>query len=87
MPMAIQKIMPSVPRRAGTGLDISGAVVLFAAIVLQVVLGIATLLWRVPLPLALLHQAMAMLVLTVATMHAAALAERLPRAIAAPVAP
>jgi heme a synthase len=61
-----------------------GAVALFAAIVLQVALGIATLVWRVPPPLALLHQAMAMLVLTVATMHAAALAERLPRAIAAP---
>jgi heme a synthase len=62
----------------------SGAVGLFAAIVLQAALGIATLLWRVPQPLALLHQAMAMLVLTVATMHAAALAERLPRTIAAP---
>ena len=49
-----------------------------------VALGIATLLWRVPLPLALLHQAMAMLVLTVATVHAAALAQRLPRVIAAP---
>ena len=61
-----------------------GAFALLAAVVLQVALGIATLLWRVPLPLALLHQAMAMLVLTVAAVHAAALAERLPRAIAAP---
>ena len=61
-----------------------GAVALLAAVVLQVALGIATLLWRVPLPLALLHQAMAMLVLTVATVHAAALAQRLPRVIAAP---
>ena len=61
-----------------------GAVALFAAIVLQVALGIATLLWRVPLPLALLHQAVAMLVLTVATMHAAVIAKRLPRAVAAP---
>ncbi len=61
-----------------------GAVALLAAVVLQVALGIATLLWRVPLPLALLHQAMAMLVLTVAAVHAAALAQRLPRVIAAP---
>jgi heme a synthase len=48
-----------------------GAFVLFAAILLQVALGIATLLWVVPLSLALLHQAMAMLVLTAATVHAA----------------
>ena len=34
-----------------------GAFALFAAVTLQVALGIATLLWRVPLPLALLHQA------------------------------
>jgi hypothetical protein len=33
---------------------------------------------------ALAHQAMAMLVLTAATLHAATLAERVPRAIAAP---
>jgi cytochrome c oxidase assembly protein subunit 15 len=45
--------------------------VLFAAIVLQIALGVATLLWVVPLPLALSHQAMAMLVLTAATVHAA----------------
>jgi cytochrome c oxidase assembly protein subunit 15 len=47
-----------------------GAFVLFAAIVLQIALGIATLLWVVPLSLALLHQAMAMLVLTAASVHA-----------------
>ena len=51
----------------------TGAFVLFAAILLQVALGIATLLWVVPLSLALLHQAMAMLVLTAATVHAALL--------------
>jgi cytochrome c oxidase assembly protein subunit 15 len=48
-----------------------GAFTLFAAVVLQMALGIATLLLVVPLPLALLHQAMAMLVLTAATAHAA----------------
>ena len=50
-----------------------GAFALFAAVTLQVALGIVTLLWRVPLPLALLHQAMAMLVLTAAALHAAGL--------------
>jgi len=49
----------------------TGAFVLFAAVILQMALGIATLLWVVPLSLALLHQAMAMLVLTAATVHAA----------------
>ena len=48
-----------------------GALALFAASALQVALGIATLLLVVPLPLALLHQAGAMLLLTVATLHAA----------------
>jgi heme a synthase len=48
-----------------------GALTLFAASALQVALGIATLLLVVPLPLALLHQAGAMLLLTVATLHAA----------------
>jgi heme a synthase len=60
------------------------AVVLFAAVTLQVALGIVTLVLRVPLPLALAHQAMVMLILTVATLHAATLAERAPQAIAAP---
>jgi heme a synthase len=49
----------------------TGAFVLFAAILLQIALGIATLLWVVPVSLALLHQAMAMLVLTAATVHVA----------------
>jgi cytochrome c oxidase assembly protein subunit 15 len=53
-----------------------GALVLFTAVVLQMALGIATLLLVVPLPLALGHQAMAMLVLTAATVHAANLGRR-----------
>ncbi len=51
----------------------TGAFMLLGAVTLQIVLGIFTLLWRVALPLALAHQAMAMLVLTAATLHAAAL--------------
>jgi heme a synthase len=49
----------------------TGALIVFATVALQVGLGVATLLLVVPLPLALLHQAMAMLVLTAATVHAA----------------
>lgn len=63
-----------------------GAVVLLAAVTLQAVLGIITLLLRVPIAVALLHQAGAMLVLTVATIYAASLMTakvRLP-ALAAP---
>jgi cytochrome c oxidase assembly protein subunit 15 len=48
-----------------------GALALLAAVVLQIGLGVATLLLVVPLPLALLHQAGAMVVLTVVTFHAA----------------
>jgi heme a synthase len=48
-----------------------GALALLTAVALQIALGVATLLLVVPLPLALLHQAGAMLVLTVATLHAA----------------
>jgi len=47
------------------------AFALLAAVTLQAALGVATLLLRVPLPVALLHQAMAMIVLTIATVHAA----------------
>ena len=43
---------------------------LVAAVTLQAALGILTLLMVVPISLALMHQAMAMVVLTVATMHA-----------------
>ena len=52
------------------------AAVLAGAVTLQALLGIWTLLWRVPLSLALAHQAMAMLVLTIATTHAALIDSR-----------
>jgi len=69
---------------AGKGPALRGAVVLLAAVAAQAALGIYTLLLRAPLALALLHQAVAMVVLTAAIVHAAALAERIPRALAAP---
>jgi len=59
-----------VARTTRNGSARAGALVLFAAIVVQIVLGVVTLLWVVPLPLALAHQAAAMLVLTAATLQA-----------------
>jgi cytochrome c oxidase assembly protein subunit 15 len=43
-------------------------------VTLQAALGISTLLAQAPLGLALMHQAMAMIVLTIAVLHARALA-------------
>ena len=56
-------------RRAGPAR--AGAFVLAASVVLQVALGVATLLLQVPLAVALAHQGLAMLVLTAAAVHAA----------------
>jgi cytochrome c oxidase assembly protein subunit 15 len=65
--------------RAGKGRALAGALALAGAVTLQAALGIWTLLEVAPLSLSLLHQAMAMLVLTTATLHAARLAEPAPR--------
>jgi len=47
-----------------------GAAVLLGAVTLQAVLGILTLIYQVPLLLALCHQGMALIVLTIAVAHA-----------------
>jgi cytochrome c oxidase assembly protein subunit 15 len=47
-----------------------GALALAGAVALQAALGILTLLAQAPLALALMHQAMAMIVLTIAVLHA-----------------
>jgi heme a synthase len=63
-----------------------GAVILTAAVALQALLGIFALIMVVPIELALMHQAMAMVVLTVATLHAAMVSERtLREALASPL--
>jgi heme a synthase len=59
---------------------IRGAVWLVAAITLQATLGILTLLNQVPIDLALTHQAVAIVVLTLATVQAERLAARQPDA-------
>jgi heme a synthase len=68
-------------RAVKSGSVVTGAVWLAVAVTLQAALGIWTLLMVAPLSLALLHQAMAMIVLTIATVHAVSVAEPAPRAL------
>jgi cytochrome c oxidase assembly protein subunit 15 len=67
--------------------ETAGAIVLAGAVTLQAALGIATLLSHAPIELALVHQVLAILVFTVAVMHAERLWHRteilVPRAIEA----
>jgi heme a synthase len=56
------------------GAAVRGALALACAVTLQAALGIATLLEQAPLGLALMHQAMAMIVLTIAVLHAQGMA-------------
>ncbi len=66
------------------GPAVLGAILLAVAVTLQAALGIWTLLMVAPLSLALLHQAMAMVVLTIATVHAASVAEGAPQGLTSP---
>jgi heme a synthase len=61
----------------------AGATILAAAITIQAALGVLTLLYQVPIALALAHQGMALVVLTIAVVHAERLATFTPRADAA----
>jgi cytochrome c oxidase assembly protein subunit 15 len=63
-------------RTAQHGTAWRGALALFIAVTLQAALGITTLLLVVPLGLAMLHQAMAIIVLTAAVVHAAQMTRR-----------
>jgi cytochrome c oxidase assembly protein subunit 15 len=76
-----------VARADKSGPALRGAVVLLAAVALQAALGVFMLLSRTPLPLALLHQAVAMLVLTAATVHAAGVVARPRHSGAEPTGP
>jgi len=60
-----------VARTMQKGWVVFSAFALASAVTIQASLGIWTLLLRVPINLALMHQAMAMVVLTIATTHAA----------------
>jgi cytochrome c oxidase assembly protein subunit 15 len=59
-----------VARTRDAGATLGGALTLAGAVLLQSALGILTLLYVTPLPLALAHQVMAMVVLTIAVVHA-----------------
>jgi cytochrome c oxidase assembly protein subunit 15 len=67
---------------------VNGAVWLAAAMILQAVLGVFTLLHQVPIDLALAHQAVAMVVLTLAIFQVERLAvqpQPVPRKLGLPV--
>jgi cytochrome c oxidase assembly protein subunit 15 len=59
-----------VARTVKKGSVLTGAVLVAVAVTLQAALGIWALLTVVPLPIALMHQAMAMITLTLAVIHA-----------------
>jgi cytochrome c oxidase assembly protein subunit 15 len=69
----------SVARMEKRGSALTGAALIAAAVTVQAALGIWTLLSVVALPLALMHQAMAMVTLTLAVIH---LARLMPRQVA-----
>jgi heme a synthase len=86
--LAILHAVDAIRSRAGTA-AIGGAAWLVAAITLQATLGILTLLNQVPLPLALAHQAVAIVVLTLAVFQAERLVarpQRQPRNLVQPLA-
>jgi heme a synthase len=60
---------------------LGSAAIVAVAVTLQAALGIWTLLLRVPIDLALLHQATAMLLLTATTVHAARVVGRVPHEV------
>jgi len=64
-----------------------GALILAGAVTLQAGLGIVTLLNEAPLPLAFAHQVLAILVFTIAVLHAERLCHRADRRLAHPAAP
>jgi cytochrome c oxidase assembly protein subunit 15 len=73
--------------RARAGVVVGGAWWLLAALLLQAVLGILTLLNQVPIDLALAHQAMAIVVLTIAVVNVERLSPRRAGAVSERLAP
>jgi heme a synthase len=73
--LAILHAIDAVRSRAGSA-AVNGAVLLAVAVMLQAALGILTLLHQVPILLALAHQAVAIVVLTLAILQAERLAAR-----------
>lgn len=75
--LALLHLIDAVRSRAGAG-TARGAAVLFATLTFQAVIGILTLLYEVPILLALAHQAAAIVVLSVAVGHAERLMKGVP---------
>jgi cytochrome c oxidase assembly protein subunit 15 len=75
--VALLHAVDALRSRAGTGAA-NGAAWLAAAVVLQAALGILTLLHQVPIGLALAHQAVAIVVLTLAVLQAGRVTAPLP---------
>jgi heme a synthase len=75
--LALLHVVDAIGSRAGSA-AINGALWLVAAIVLQAMLGVLTLLNQVPTDLALAHQAVAIAVLTLAVCQVERLAARQP---------
>ena len=75
--LAILHAIDAIRSRAGAA-AVNGALWLVAAVTLQAALGILTVLYQVPVALALAHQAVAMSVLTLAVVQAERLAARQP---------
>ena len=73
--LAILHALDAIRSRAAASV-VGGAVWLAAAMILQAVLGVFTLLYQVPIDLALAHQAVAMVVLTLAIFQVERLAAR-----------
>ena len=73
--------------RARAGVVAGGAWCLVAAVLLQAVLGILTLLNQVPIDLALSHQAAAIVVLTIAIVNVERLSLRRAGAVSEQLAP
>jgi cytochrome c oxidase assembly protein subunit 15 len=85
--LALWHLIDALRSRAATPV-VNGALLLFILMTVQAALGILTLLHMVPIGLALMHQAMALIVLTAALWHAARLAPPSPvtQKLASPLA-
>jgi heme a synthase len=80
--LAVLHALDAVRSRAGTAV-VNGALWLAAAVTLQAILGILTLLNQAPMDLALAHQGVAIAVLTLAVLQVERLAARQPESVQA----
>jgi heme a synthase len=77
----------AVVRAVRRGPAVVNGILLAAAVTAQAAIGIVTLLAQAPIPLALTHQGMAMIVLAIAVAHAATVIPQRQRAAEGPISP